>query len=58
MSEWDDLIMENGYFYWDKANQFGGDPIEKDEDDDSYNLEDPLFDDDVKFMGGFVPNNQ
>ena len=48
----------NGYFYWDRANRFGGDPIEKADDDYSYNFQNPLFDDEVKILGGFVPNNQ
>lgn len=51
--------QSNGYFWWDKANQFSGDPREKEEDDYPGNIQnssDLLFNYNVKFMGGFVPN--
>ena len=50
----------NGYFWWDKYNSFSGDPREKEEDDNPENIINPeqlLFNDEVKFIGGFVPNN-
>ncbi|MBR4887009.1 MAG: C10 family peptidase [Muribaculaceae bacterium] len=51
--------QSNGYFWWDKYNSFSGDPREKEEDDYPGNIQDSsdlLFNYNVKFMCGFVPN--
>lgn len=45
--------VSNGYFYWAQTNSFSGNPIE--DDDNSGNMTIPNLNE-VKYLGGFIPN--
>jgi hypothetical protein len=46
----------NGYYCWDLYNRFSGDPVEKESDDYTSNYKTFVFDENLIYLGGFIPN--